>query len=257
MNSKQIAKEILAQVGGLPNIISMTHCTTRLRFELLDKSKADKEAVEAIDGVLTVIERAGQFQAVIGLSVMEVYREVEAIQMGSANDTLLSNHHTSKARTLSTPVSLKQNQMIYSPLQGKVMDLNKVADPAFASLAIGQGIAVLPTKGEVISPVDGTISATFQTTHAIGVSSDYGIEILIHIGINTVQLEGKYFEIHVKEGDRVLKGQKLMTFELDKILEEGYDISTPIVITNSDLYIEVVQTTSATIDFGEILMKIR
>lgn len=255
MNNKQIAKEILAHVGGLSNIKSVTHCTTRLRFELMDREKADKEAVEAVEGVLAVVEYAGQFQAVIGLGVYEVYSQVESIINCSNTDTVLKNN-ISDEFMFSESVSEEQGETIYSPLIGTVMDLSKVTDQAFASLAIGQGIAIIPTEGEVVSPVDGTISAIFYTNHAIGISSDSGIELLIHIGMNTVQLEGKYFNIYVGEGDHVSQGQKLMTFELDKIQEEGYEISTPVVITNSDLYDEVIRTKSETINHGEILMNI-
>lgn len=264
MDHKQIAKEVLEHVGGIPNIKLVAHCTTRLRFELIDREKADKEAVEAVEGVFAVVEFAGQFQVVIGFGVYEVYGEVNSIISSSNKETVFINNNTDKF-TLSESsftggshltVSEKPDEIIYSPLKGKVMALSKVTDQVFASSAIGQGIAIIPTEGKVVSPVDGIISAIFYTNHAIGISSDNGAELLIHIGMNTVQLEGKYFNTYVKEGDHVSQGQKLMTLELDKIQKEGYEISTPVVITNSDLYDEVIPTASKTINYGEILMNI-
>jgi len=263
MNNKQIGEEVLAYVGGKSNIKSVTYCTTRLRFELIDREKADKEAVEAVEGVLAVVEYAGKFQAVIGLGVYAVYSEVESI-INCCTDTVLKKSNleefalseTDFAERAHLSVLEKPGETIYSPLKGTVMALSEATDQVFASFAIGRGIAIIPTEGEVVSPVDGIISAIFNTNHAIGISSDNGAELLIHIGMNTVQLEGKYFDIYVREGDHVSQGKKLMTFELDKVEGEGYEISTPVVITNSDLYDEVIVTTSKTIDYGEILMNI-
>lgn len=113
-------------------------------------------------------------------------------------------------------------------------------DEVFSKGYIGKGIAIEPTKGEVISPVNGTITTFFPTGHAIGITSDSGVEILIHVGMDTVNLEGKHFKPLVKKGDKVTVGQKLLNFDLEEIKKEGYSVITPVVITNSAQYKDVV-----------------
>ena len=102
-------------------------------------------------------------------------------------------------------------------------------------------MAVIPTKGEVKAPCDATVSMIFDTKHAIGLSTDNGAELLIHVGLNTVELEGKYYTVHVNEGDKVAKGQTLITFDMDKIEAAGYDVTTPMIVTNSDDFTSVNQ----------------
>lgn len=113
-------------------------------------------------------------------------------------------------------------------------------DEVFSKGYIGKGIAIEPTKGEVISPVNGTITTFFPTGHAIGITSDSGVEILIHVGMDTVNLEGKHFKPLVKKGDKVTVGQKLLNFDLEEIKKEGYSVITPVVVTNSAQYKDVV-----------------
>jgi beta-glucoside PTS system EIICBA component len=137
---------------------------------------------------------------------------------------------------------LLKTESIVSPMSGNVKELSEVNDAAFASEAMGKGVAIEPTVGEVVSPVDGTVTAIFPTGHAIGITSSNGAEILIHIGINTVQLNGKYFSPQVKQGDTVKQGDILVSFELEKIKEAGFDVTTPIIVTNTDQYIEIVKS---------------
>lgn len=120
------------------------------------------------------------------------------------------------------------------------MPLSEVKDEVFSKGYIGKEIAIEPTKGEVISPVNGIITTFFPTGHAIGITSDSGVEILIHVGMDTVNLEGKYFTPLVKKKDRVTVGQKLLNFDLEEIKKEGYSIITPVVVTNSAQYKDVV-----------------
>ena len=131
-------------------------------------------------------------------------------------------------------------ELIQTPLEGKVLPLSEVKDEVFSKGYIGKGIAIEPTKGEVISPVNGTITTFFPTGHAIGITSDSGVEILIHVGMDTVNLEGKHFKPLVKKGDKVTVGQKLLNFDLEEIKKEGYSVITPVVITNSAQYKDVV-----------------
>jgi PTS system D-glucosamine-specific IIC component len=123
---------------------------------------------------------------------------------------------------------------VYSPLEGKILDLEKVEDGVFSSGMLGQGIAIEPSIGRAVAPVKGTVSTVFETKHAIGITSEEGVEILIHIGIDTVQLNGKHYTTHVNTGDTVNVGDLLVEFDIDKIKEEGYPVITPIIITNTD-----------------------
>lgn len=130
--------------------------------------------------------------------------------------------------------------IISAPIQGELTSLNKVNDEVFSKEIMGKGIAVIPTSNEVVAPVKGKISALFPTNHAIGIKTEEGMEILIHIGLGTVNLEGKHFKSFIKVGDKVNVGDKLMEFDRQAIIKAGFDITTPIIITNSADYFEVI-----------------
>lgn len=147
-----------------------------------------------------------------------------------------------------------KKEAIVSPLTGVVKPLATVADPVFASEAMGKGIAIEPSIGKVVSPVNGTVTTLFPTGHAIGITSDDGAEILIHVGINTVQLEGKYYSPVVKQGDRVSQGDLLVNFDIDRIKEAGYLVTTPIIITNTDRYIDIIEITKDSVHEKEGLL---
>ena len=114
-----------------------------------------------------------------------------------------------------------------------------MADAAFASGALGRGVAVRPTSGTVVSPVDGTLTTLFPTLHAMGITSDDGVELLIHVGLDTVNLEGKGFTAFAWQGERVRRGQKLLEIDLDAVTAAGYSVDTPLIVTNSDDFAEV------------------
>ncbi|RFB18735.1 PTS beta-glucoside transporter subunit EIIBCA [Bacillus sp. HNG] len=130
-------------------------------------------------------------------------------------------------------------EKISSPLHGKVVPLTAIKDPIFSTESVGKGVAIEPEDGKVVSPVDGIVTTIFPTGHAIGVTSKDGAEILICIGIDTVKLKGQYYQPHVKQGDHVKRGDLLITFDLQQIKEAGYETTTPIVITNSEKYVDV------------------
>ena len=148
-------------------------------------------------------------------------------------------------------LTLQQNEIISSPLSGRVTALQNVDDPAFASEAMGKGIAIEPTAGKVVSPIDGEVTVAFKTKHAIGLTSDHGAEILIHVGIDTVQLDGKHFTLHVQQGDRVKPGDLLLEFDMEAIKAAGFSLSTPIIVTNSSSYISVTGTEAAKVEIGD------
>jgi PTS system beta-glucosides-specific IIC component len=127
-------------------------------------------------------------------------------------------------------------EKLYSPIKGEVKPLSEVNDATFSSGIMGKGFAIQPAEGKVVSPVAGRVTTIFKTKHAIGITSDNGAEILIHVGIDTVKLNGKHFTAHVKDGDFVDVGKTLVTFDMEAIKAEGYDLITPVIITNTDQY---------------------
>lgn len=146
---------------------------------------------------------------------------------------------------------------VYSPMQGTAVPLTEVPDDTFAAEILGKGMAVVPEDKEVISPVNGTVSTVFDTKHAVGITADDGMEILIHVGINTVELNGQYFTAHVKEGDLVKAGQPLLTADLKNIADAGYNLTTPVIITNSDDYEEVLMTVSGKVNFLDQILEVK
>ncbi|MGL5416252.1 MAG: beta-glucoside-specific PTS transporter subunit IIABC [Clostridium sp.] len=158
--------------------------------------------------------------------------------------------------TINSNEELITKEIIGSPLNGEIVPLKEVKDEAFSGGILGKGIAILPTEGKVVSPVDGVLTTLFPTGHAIGIKSDSGAEILIHVGMDTVQLEGKYFKAKAKQGERIKKGQLLLEFDVEKIKKAGFDIITPVIVTNSDNYLEVIEVKEKTITFKENLLNV-
>lgn len=149
------------------------------------------------------------------------------------------------------------SEEIYSPIPGTVKKLSEVSDEAFAQGLLGQGVAILPSEGKVYSPVNGTVAALFRTNHAIGIVSETGVELLIHIGMDTVRLDGKYFKPHVKKDDKVNVGDLLVEFDLEAIKKEGYEVLCPFIVTNTADYVEVVATTFGTVGKGDKILSVR
>ena len=146
--------------------------------------------------------------------------------------------------------------IIASPLNGEIVPLTDVKDETFASEMMGKGIAINPTEGKVVSPINGTVQMIFKTKHAIGLKSEDGAEILIHIGMDTVQLDGKHFTAHVKDGDKVKVGDTLVEFDMDAIKKEGYELVTPVIITNTMEYLEIVPKEIKSVNAGEDIITI-
>ena len=147
-----------------------------------------------------------------------------------------------------------ENEEILSPINGEVLPLANIPDEVFATEAMGKGIGIKPAEGRMTSPVNGTISTVFNTKHAIGIKSDKGAEILIHIGMDTVQLNGKYFTTHVNPGDKVSVGDLLVEFDIESIEKAGYAIVTPIIVTNSSEYAEIETKTNKNANQGDVLI---
>ena len=133
-----------------------------------------------------------------------------------------------------TPTALAESAEVVSPLAGQVKPLSQATDPVFSSGVMGQGVVIEPSQGELVSPVNGTVTVLFPTKHAVGIVSEEGVEMLMHIGMDTVSLDGKGFEAHVEQGDKVVVGQQLISFDMDVIKEAGLVTETPVIITNQD-----------------------
>ncbi|NIY92335.1 PTS glucose transporter subunit IIA [Vibrio diazotrophicus] len=150
----------------------------------------------------------------------------------------------------------KDHLQIASPLTGQVVPLTEVEDPTFASEIMGQGIAIKPEEGELRAPFNGKVVSVFKALHAIGLQSDDGIQMLIHIGLDTVKLDGKGFELLVVVGEEIKQGQPLILFDLPLLSTLGYDSTTPILVTNSDEYLDVIATSTPHVNSGETLLTI-
>lgn len=154
-----------------------------------------------------------------------------------------------------TPTVLAESAEVVSPLAGQVKPLSQATDPVFSSGVMGQGIVIEPSQGELVSPVNGTVTVLFPTKHAVGIVSEEGVEMLMHIGMDTVSLDGKGFEAHVEQGDKVVVGQQLISFDMDVIKEAGLVTETPVIITNQDDFqADVEGDLPRDIKCGEVLM---
>ncbi|CAM3788389.1 beta-glucoside-specific PTS transporter subunit IIABC [Alkalicoccus chagannorensis] len=152
--------------------------------------------------------------------------------------------------------STNSSVQLGSPMTGALIPLSEVNDEAFASGAVGRGTAVVPTDGRLYAPASGIVSSVFPSRHAVGVTTDDGAEVLMHIGLNTVQLDGSGFELHVSQGQRVNKGDLLVTADLDYVSGEGFDVVTPVVVTNADAYFDVLAEEDANVQHGETILSI-
>lgn len=173
------------------------------------------------------------FAAIIGSIVSFIIALVVTYLFGIPKDKKTDNADQASIN------SETQIDTISSPMTGKLIDLNQVNDPTFASGLMGKGAAIIPTIGETVAPEDGEVVSLFRTKHAIGFQTQSGAEILIHIGIDTVKLDGQHFEAHVEAGQKVKKGDRLVSFDIEAIKQAGFEVTTPIIITNSDDYIDV------------------
>lgn len=146
---------------------------------------------------------------------------------------------------------------ICSPVAGKLVSLSEVSDPTFADGILGQGAAVIPSDNRFLSPVDGTVTTVFPTGHAAAITSEEGAEILLHIGVDTVKLNGQHFTIHAEEGQKVNKGDLLLEADLEQIKAAGYDVVTPVVICNTDDFAEVGMAEAGEVTAGDVILTLK
>ena len=206
--------QIISALGGAENIGTVSACATRLRVSVKDKNKVDDKVFKAL-GAPGVLKVADGIQAIFGGKADLYSQEI--------NEMLASNLFVTSA---------KSDIKVFAPVEGKVIELEKVPDEVFSKKLMGDGYAVEPRNGKVYSPVNGKVSSIFKTKHAIGLTTDTGLEILIHMGLDTVELEGKPFKVHVKEGDNVIPQTLLAEMDLEEIKDAGKNPTVLVIFTN-------------------------
>ena len=149
------------------------------------------------------------------------------------------------------------DKIIGAPLEGEMLVLSEIEDPVFSSEALGKGCAIEPSKGEVVVPFDGTIEQVAETSHAVGIMGDNGLEVLIHVGMDTVELKGKGYEPKVKVGDKVKKGQLLLKFDMAAISAAGYKLTTPVIVTNTDDFASVEPIATGKVTQGQDVVLVK
>lgn len=240
---------IVEGLGGTNNLSDVDCCATRLRCTVKDAALVKQDVLKA-SGASGVICKGNGVQVVYGPKVAVIKAKLE--------DYLENAPKTPAATAAPAPAAPAAKDTVLSAcLNGTVVPLADVKDEAFASGALGDGIAIEPTDGELVAPADGEISSTFETHHAVGMTTADGAELLMHIGIDTVKLGGKHFTYLVNEGDKVKKGQPLIRFELEAIKAEGYPVTTPLIVCNTDDYAAVVAKASGTVKQGDALLELK
>ena len=149
-----------------------------------------------------------------------------------------------------------KGNLLHSPCNGKVVPITEVPDSTFADKILGDGFAVIPSEGKIYAPEDGEIGMVFDTLHAVSLTTDYGAEVLIHVGLDTVKMKGEGFEGHVKAGDKVKKGDLLLTVDLEKVKAAGYDIITPMLICNTGDYASVEAMADKQVAAGDDVLSV-
>ena len=240
---------IVEGLGGADNLSDVDCCATRLRCTVKDVALVKQDVLKA-SGASGVICKGNGVQVVYGPKVAVIKAKLE--------DYLENAPKTPAAPAAPAPAAHAAKDTVLSAcLNGTVVPLADVKDEAFASGALGDGIAIEPTDGELVAPADGEISSTFETHHAVGMTTADGAELLMHIGIDTVKLGGKHFTYLVNEGDKVKKGQPLIRFELEAIKAEGYPVTTPLIVCNTDDYAAVAAKASGTVKQGDALLELK
>ena len=232
---------IVEGLGGAANLSDVDCCATRLRCTVKDAALVKQDVLKA-SGASGVICKGNGVQVVYGPKVAVIKAKLE-------------DYLENAPKTPAAPAA--KDTVLSACLNGTVVPLADVKDEAFASGALGDGIAIEPTDGELVAPADGEISSTFETHHAVGMTTADGAELLMHIGIDTVKLGGKHFTYLVNEGDKVKKGQPLIRFELEAIKAEGYPVTTPLIVCNTDDYAAVAAKASGTVKQGDALLELK
>ncbi|MCD3194056.1 PTS transporter subunit EIIC [Clostridium botulinum C] len=228
------AKRILMAIGGKENIEILDACITRLRLTLNEPSKVNKNELKAL-GAAGVLEAGNNVQVIFGTEAEKIKDGIKSI-IENGEDTIILEEAENKEDTKENyKKEFIKNVDIINPIEGEIINITEVPDEVFSGKALGDGFAIKPKEGKVISPIDGEIAVLFPTKHAIAIKGDNGLELLVHIGIDTVNLNGEGFITHISQGDKVKKGDLMITFDKKTIESKAKSSVTPIVITNMDI----------------------
>ena len=264
--SDVVSAMILKGLGGKDNLSDVDCCATRLRVTVNDASKVMDDMLKA-SGASGVIHKGNGVQVIYGPKVSVIKSDLEDFidsPYSDDPDSIIGTEEASdkteeKPQTEGAENTETQGKTItlYSHMNGTAVKLEDVEDEVFSQKILGEGAAVEPSEGKLYAPCDGKIDSVFDTKHAVNMVSDDGVEILLHIGIDTVKLGGQYFEAHVSDGQEVKKGDLLISFDMDKIKAAGYKVTTPIIIGNTDDYASVEPAAENSISAGDIILKIK
>ena len=246
---------IVEGLGGAANLTDVDCCATRLRCTVKDAALVRQDVLKA-SGASGVICKGNGVQVVYGPKVAVIKAKLEDY-LENAPKTSAATAAPAPATAPAAPAAAAKDTVLSACLNGTVVPLAEVKDEAFASGALGDGIAIEPIDGELVAPADGEISSTFETHHAVGMTTADGAELLMHIGIDTVKLGGKHFTYLVNEGDKVKKGQPLIRFDMEAIKAEGYPVTTPLIVCNTDDYAAVAAKASGTVKQGDALLELK
>ncbi|CAM1659486.1 PTS system glucose-specific EIICBA component [Streptococcus oralis] len=228
------AVNIINLLGGRANIVDVDACMTRLRVTVKDADRVGTEEQWKAEGAMGLVMKGQGVQAIYGPKADVLKSDIQDIL--DSGEVIPETLPSQMTETQQNTVHYKGvTEDVYSVADGQVVALEQVEDPVFAQKMMGDGFAVEPANGNIVSPVTGTVSSIFPTKHALGLVTDSGLEVLVHIGLDTVSLEGKPFTVHVSEGQKVVAGDLLVTADLDAIREAGRKTSTVVVFTNGDV----------------------
>lgn len=189
---------------------------------------------------LPVFMGEGFWAVCLGMAVAAGPGFVLVMVMGLSEETNESKTETKASSQPTVTTGEKKNSVVYAPITGTLIPLEQVKDVVFSSGTMGKGIAIDPEDGVVVAPFDGTVTALYPTKHAVGITSEDGVECIIHVGVDTANLQGKHFEVKVQENQKVKAGDVLLEVDLAAVLKEGYSLVTPVLVTNSGDYLDVL-----------------
>lgn len=230
-----LAGKIYQGLGGDTNVTSIDNCTTRLRLTVADTSKVDQGKIKAtgVPGVKVIDDT--NIQVIVGTEVQFVADEMNKIRNGAAPVVTASEPETKPEVKQESPKTATKETELFSVANGKVVPVSDVQDDVFSAKMMGDGFAVIPTDGEVSTPVAGKVTSIFPTKHALGIQTDSGIDVLLHMGLDTVELKGEPFTLHVEEGQVLKQGDKIATIDLTALESAGKKSDLIVVFTNQDI----------------------
>nr|WP_305090324.1 glucose-specific PTS transporter subunit IIBC [Staphylococcus aureus] len=256
-SATELPYAVLEAMGGKANIKHLDACITRLRVEVNDKSKVDVPGLKDL-GASGVLEVGNNMQAIFGPKSDQIKHEMQQIMNGQVveNPTTMEDDKDETVVAEDKSATSELSHIVHAPLTGEVTPLSEVPDQVFSEKMMGDGIAIKPSQGEVRAPFNGKIQMIFPTKHAIGLVSDSGLELLIHIGLDTVKLNGEGFTLHVEEGQEVKQGDLLINFDLDYIRNHAKSDITPIIVTQGNITnLDFKQGEHGNISFGDQLFE--